>query len=55
VYGWVIIGILNYINLMVTGILTRQKELAMLNAIGIPLIFYKSICKKSTVEWLRVE
>lgn len=119
------IGILNFINVIVTGILTRQKELAMLNAIGmsgkqmkrmliwesvtyiggaialtvtvgnllgwlicqaeivknqwafiyhftvtpvvvclplllfvaigIPLIFYKSICKKSIVERLRVE
>ena len=28
------IGILNFVNVIVTGILTRQKELAMLNAIG---------------------
>ena len=28
------IGILNFVNVVVTGILTRQKELAMLNAIG---------------------
>lgn len=119
------IGILNFVNVIVTGILTRQKELAMLNAIGmsgkqmkkmliwesatyiggaiiltvtmgnllgwlicqaeivknqwafiyhftlapiivclpllilvaiaIPLTFYKSICKKSIVERLRVE
>lgn len=28
------IGILNFINVVVTGIFTRQKELAMLNAIG---------------------
>lgn len=28
------IGILNFVNVAVTGILTRQKELAMLNAIG---------------------
>lgn len=28
------IGILNFVNVMVTGILTRQKELAMLNAVG---------------------
>ena len=28
------IGILNFINIMVTGILTRQKELAMLSAVG---------------------
>lgn len=28
------IGVLNFVNVVVTGILTRQKELAMLNAIG---------------------
>ncbi len=28
------IGILNFINIVVTGILTRQKELAMLSAVG---------------------
>lgn len=61
-----LIGILNFINAIVTGILSRKKELAMMEAVGmtgkqmkvmlacvIPVAAYNSMAKESTVERIR--